>query len=158
MKSVVNGGSWQTRGVTTGKVAETFQARDVMREISTAAHICGDPGLQYDTTINRWNPVKNSGRINATNPCSEFIFLDDTACNLASFNLLKFADESGTFRTEDFAQAVDTMILAMEIIVEDLIKMLDNLGNGYRRGRHSASKTAGKTAAVLRAVADELEL
>jgi ribonucleoside-diphosphate reductase alpha chain len=118
MKATVNGGTWQTRGVTTGKITETLQARDVMREISSAAHICGDPGLQYDTTINRWNPVKNSGRINATNPCSEFIFLDDTACNLASFNLLKFADESGTFRTEDFAQAVDTMILAMEIIVD----------------------------------------
>jgi ribonucleoside-diphosphate reductase alpha chain len=118
MKAVVNGGTWQTRAVTTGKVMDTFAARDVMREISSAAHVCGDPGLQYDTTINRWNPVKNSGRINATNPCSEFIFLDDTACNLASFNLLKFADESGRFLTEDFAQAVDTMILAMEIIVD----------------------------------------
>ena len=118
MKSVVNGGTWQTRAVTSGKVIDTLPARDLMREIATAAHVCGDPGLQYDTTINRWNPVKNSGRINATNPCSEFIFLDDTACNLASFNLLKFADESGTFRTEDFAQAVDTMILAMEIIVD----------------------------------------
>ncbi len=118
MKSVVSGGTWQTRAVTTGKIMDTLPARDLMREISSAAHVCGDPGLQYDTTINRWNPVKNSGRINATNPCSEFIFLDDTACNLSSFNLLKFADESGTFLTEDFAQAVDTMILAMEIIVD----------------------------------------
>jgi ribonucleoside-diphosphate reductase alpha chain len=118
MKSVVNGGTWQTRAVTTGKIMDTYAARDVMREISSAAHVCGDPGVQYDTTINRWNPVKNSGRINATNPCSEFIFLDDTACNLASFNLLRFADESGTFHTADFEQAVDTMILAMEIIVD----------------------------------------
>jgi ribonucleoside-diphosphate reductase alpha chain len=118
MKASVSGGTWQTRGVTTGKVMDTFPARELMREISEAAHVCGDPGLQYDTTINRWNPVKNSGRINATNPCSEFIFLDDTACNLASFNLLRFADDSGTFLTEDFAQAVDTMILAMEIIVD----------------------------------------
>jgi ribonucleoside-diphosphate reductase alpha chain len=118
MQAVVRGGTWQTRAVTTGKVMDTLPARDVMREISSAAHVCGDPGLQYDTTINRWNPVKSSGRINATNPCSEFIFLDDTACNLASFNLLKFADESGRFLTEDFAQAVDTLILAMEIIVD----------------------------------------
>jgi ribonucleoside-diphosphate reductase alpha chain len=118
MKSVVNGGAWQTRAVTTGKVMETLQARDLMGQIASAAHVCGDPGLQYDTTINRWNPVKNSGRINATNPCSEFIFLDDTACNLASFNLLNFADENGRFLTSDFEQAVDTMILAMEIIVD----------------------------------------
>jgi len=118
MKSVLNSGTWQTRAVTTGKITDTLPARDVMREVSSAAHVCGDPGLQYDTTINRWNPVKSSGRINATNPCSEFIFLDDTACNLASFNLLRFADGSGTFLTEDFAQAVDTMILAMEIIVD----------------------------------------
>ncbi len=118
MKSVMSSGAWQTRAVTTGKVMDTHQARDVMRGIATAAHVCGDPGLQYDTTINRWNPVKNSGRINATNPCSEFIFLDDTACNLASFNLLHFADDAGRFLTADFEQAVDTMILAMEIIVD----------------------------------------
>jgi ribonucleoside-diphosphate reductase alpha chain len=118
MKSVVTGGTWQTRTVTTGKVAETLPARDLMREIASAAHVCGDPGVQYDTTINRWNPVKSSGRINATNPCSEFIFLDDTACNLASFNLLNFADANGRFATADFEQAVDTMILAMEIIVD----------------------------------------
>ena len=118
MKAVVSGGAWQTRAVTTGQVMDTLAARDLMREISSAAHVCGDPGVQYDTTINRWNPVKNSGRINATNPCSEFIFLDDTACNLASFNLLHFADEGGRFLTADFEQAVDTLILAMEIIVD----------------------------------------
>ncbi len=118
MKSVLTSGTWQTRAVTTGKVMDTHQARDVMRDIAQAAHVCGDPGLQYDTTINRWNPVKNSGRINATNPCSEFIFLDDTACNLASFNLLNFADDAGRFLTLDFEQAVDTLILAMEIIVD----------------------------------------
>ena len=98
MRAAATDGSWQTRTVTTGEVADTFQARDVMREIAEAAHICGDPGLQYDTTINRWNPVKNTGRINATNPCAEFIFLDDTACNLASINLLRFADEQGRFQ------------------------------------------------------------
>jgi ribonucleoside-diphosphate reductase alpha chain len=118
MKAVANEAAWQTRMVTTGEVADTYQARDLMREIAQAANACGDPGLQYDTTINRWNPVKNSGRIDATNPCSEFIFLDDTACNLASLNLLTFADERGHFLVDDFVQAVDVMILAMEIIVD----------------------------------------
>ena len=80
--------------------------------------MCGDPGLQFDTTINRWNPVKNSGRINATNPCIEFIFLDDTACNLASINLLQFADGSGRFQVQDFEHCVDILGLAMEIIVD----------------------------------------
>ncbi len=118
MRSVETGGSWQTRAVTTGEVLESHVARDVMNEISSAAHLCGDPGLQYDTTINRWNPVKESGRINATNPCSEFIFLDDTACNLASINLVRFADERGSFQAADFAHCVDVMSLAMEIIVD----------------------------------------
>jgi ribonucleoside-diphosphate reductase alpha chain len=117
-RAVETDGVWQTRAVTTGEVIDTLKARDLLREIAEATHICGDPGLQYDTTINRWNPVKNSGRINATNPCSEFIFLDDTACNLASLNLLRFADEQGRFRVDDLRRAVDTMILAMEIIVD----------------------------------------
>jgi ribonucleoside-diphosphate reductase alpha chain len=118
MKAVERDAVWQTRAVTTGEVMETYPARDVLREIAEATHVCGDPGLQYDTTINRWNPVKNTGRINATNPCSEFIFLDDTACNLASLNLLGFADERGRFRTDDFRHAVDVLILAMDIIVD----------------------------------------
>ena len=117
MRSAATGGTWQTRSVTSGEVMETLGARDVLNEIAEAAHLCGDPGLQYDTTINRWNPVKNTGRINATNPCAEFIFLDDTACNLASINLLGFSDERGRFETEDFKQCVDVMILAMEIII-----------------------------------------
>jgi ribonucleoside-diphosphate reductase alpha chain len=118
MKAVEKDGPWQTRAVTTGEVVDTLAARDLMLEIAESTHVCGDPGLQYDTTINRWNPVKNTGRINATNPCSEFIFVDDTACNLASFNLLHFADDAGCFKVEDFRQAVDVMILAMEIIVD----------------------------------------
>jgi ribonucleoside-diphosphate reductase alpha chain len=118
MRAVETDGVWQTRAVTTGEVMDTHRARELFDEISRAAHVCGDPGLQYDTTINRWNPVKNTGRINATNPCSEFIFLDDTACNLASLNLLRFADEQGHFNVEDFRRAVDTLILAMEIIVD----------------------------------------
>ncbi|MFQ5698333.1 MAG: vitamin B12-dependent ribonucleotide reductase [Myxococcota bacterium] len=118
MRAVETDGPWQTRTVTTGEVAETLQARAVLREISEAAHVCGDPGLQYDTTINRWNPVKNTGPIRATNPCSEFVFLDDTACNLASLNLTRFCDEEGRFQVDDFRHAVDLLILAMEIIVD----------------------------------------
>jgi ribonucleoside-diphosphate reductase alpha chain len=117
MKAVETDASWQTKATVSGEVVDTLQASELMHEIADAAHVCGDPGLQYDTTINRWNPVKETGRINATNPCAEFIFLDDTACNLASINLLQFADERGRFRTEDFKQCVDTLILAMEIIV-----------------------------------------
>ncbi len=117
MRAATTNGTWQTRSVTTGEVMDTYAAGDVLREIAEAAHLCGDPGLQYDTTINRWNPVKNTARINATNPCSEFIFVDDTACNLASINLLRFADERGGFRVEDFKHCIDVMILAMEIIV-----------------------------------------
>jgi ribonucleoside-diphosphate reductase alpha chain len=118
MRGVETGGPWQTRAVVSGEVVDTLDARDVMQEIATAAHVCGDPGLQYDTTINRWNPVKNTGRINATNPCSEFIFLDDTACNLASLNLLQFCDQDGSFAVEDFRHAVDVLTLAMEIVVD----------------------------------------
>jgi ribonucleoside-diphosphate reductase alpha chain len=118
MRAVETDGSWQTRAVTTGQVMDTHRARDIMNEIAEATHVCGDPGLQFDTTINRWNPVKNSGRINATNPCSEFIFLDDTACNLASINLLKFADGGGRFQVADFEHCVDVLSLAMEIIVD----------------------------------------
>ena len=118
MRAVENDGSWQTRAVTSGEVIDTLSARELMTQISEASHRCGDPGLQYDTTINRWNPVKESGRINATNPCSEFIFLDDTACNLASLNLLAFCDAEGNFIEEDFRHAVNVLILAMEIIVD----------------------------------------
>ena len=117
MRCAATGGTWQTRGVTTNEVMDTYGARDLLHQIAEAAHLCGDPGLQYDTTINRWNPVKNTGRINATNPCSEFIFLDDTACNLASINLLRFADEQGRFDVEGFKHCVDVLTLAMEIIV-----------------------------------------
>jgi ribonucleoside-diphosphate reductase alpha chain len=117
MRAAESGGVWQTRAVTSGEVMETLAAREVLHEIAEATHVCGDPGLQYDTTINRWNPVKNTGRINATNPCSEFIFLDDTACNLSSINLLRFADAQGRLQVDDFVHCVDVLSLAMEIIV-----------------------------------------
>jgi ribonucleoside-diphosphate reductase alpha chain len=118
MHAALAGGRWETRSVTTREVLDTLAARDVLREMAEAAHVCGDPGIQYDTTINRWNPVKASGRINASNPCSEYMFLDDTACNLASLNLMAFLDESGEFDVEAFRRAVALTILAQEILVD----------------------------------------
>ena len=118
MHSALAGGKWETRSVTTGKVVDEFKARDLLTEMSEAAHQCGDPGVQYDTTINRWNPVKASGRINSSNPCSEYMFLDDTACNLASLNLLTFLDDSGEFDIAGFRHAVRLTILAQEIMVD----------------------------------------
>jgi len=111
-------GAWDTRAITTGEVVETLKAREILRSMADAAHVCGDPGIQYDSTINRWNPVKASGRINSSNPCSEYMFLDDTACNLASLNLMTFFHEEQGFRVEDFRRAVAITILAQEIIVD----------------------------------------
>ena len=118
MAAAEAGRDWQTRAVTTGKVIETLKARDVLREMAEAAHVCGDPGIQYDSTINRWNPVKSSGRINSSNPCSEYMFLDDTACNLASLNLMTFVDETGGFQVEDYRRAAGLTILGQEIVVD----------------------------------------
>src|SRR5690606_30415436 len=95
MRAVVLDGDWTTRAVRDGTPTDTLRARHRLREIAEAAHLCGDPGLQFDTTINAWHTCPNSGRINASNPCSEYMFLDDTACNLASLNLLRFLDENG---------------------------------------------------------------
>ena len=93
MRAVVEDGEWQTRYVTTGDVAKTYRARQLMRDIAQAAWDCADPGMQYDTTINDWHTCSNTGPITASNPCSEYMHLDDSACNLASINLLKFLDE-----------------------------------------------------------------
>ena len=117
MNKVVEGGKWTTRKVTTGEPANTYDASHILEEISLATHICGDPGLQYKDTINRWHTCKNSGPINASNPCSEYVFLDDTACNLASINLLKYRKEDGTFDLEGYLHTIDILITAMEIIV-----------------------------------------
>ena len=117
MKAVENDGDWVTRYVTDGAPHRTYRARELMRQISDAAWVCGDPGMQYDTTIQDWNCVANTAKINATNPCSEFVFIDDTACNLASLNLMKFIDTDGTFLVEDFKHAVRVTISAQEMIV-----------------------------------------
>jgi len=118
MRAVEDDGWWETRQVTTGELAGRIRARELMRMIGEAAWVCGDPGMQYDTTINRWHTCKTSGRINASNPCSEYMFLDDTACNLASLNLLRFVDKDGVFDTEAFSHAVHIMILAQEMVVD----------------------------------------
>lgn len=117
MQAVEAGGQWQLRSVTTGEVVRTVAARDLLREIATAAWECADPGVQFDTTINRWHTASVTGPINASNPCSEYMHLDNSACNLASLNLLKFIDGDGVFDVRAFAQAVRISIVAQEILV-----------------------------------------
>ena len=102
-----------------GQPVKRLKARDLMRQIAEATHQCGDPGMQFDTTVNRWNPCRNTARINASNPCSEYMFLDDSACNLSSLNLMKFVGPDGQFDVEAFRRAVDTLILAQEILVDN---------------------------------------
>ena len=118
MRAVDADGDWQTRFVTSGEVSETFRAREVMKMIADAAHFCGDPGMQFDTTINAWHTCPNTGRINASNPCSEYMHLDDSACNLASINLMKFLGENGELDTFSFRHAVDVLITAQDILVD----------------------------------------
>jgi len=118
MKAYLDDGEWSTTFRTTGEIHKTYKARRLMRDIAEAAWRCADPGMQYDTTINRWHTCKASGRIDASNPCSEYMFLSDTACNLASLNLLKFMKEDGSFDLEAFYQVVDIILLAQEIIVD----------------------------------------
>jgi len=119
MRAVIDDKEWKTKAVVDGRTIETYKARDMWRDIADAAWICGDPGLQFDTTIQDWNVVPNTGRINATNPCSEFVFLDDTACNLLSLNLMKFQTDQGTFDVERFRRAVDVCFTGQEILVSN---------------------------------------
>ena len=118
MHGVLSDGDWQTHEVLTGNSCDNYKAREILHAMAEATHVCGDPGVQYDTTINRWNTVKASGRINASNPCSEYMFLDDTACNLASLNLMQFLDEDGRFDVESYRRAVAITILSQEIMVD----------------------------------------
>ena len=141
MRAVASDGEWTTRAVVDGHPMETLHARTIMHEMAEAAWVCGDPGIQYDTTINDWNPVSNSARQHATNPCSEFSFIDDTSCNLASLNLMKFVREDGEFDIEGFRYASRVTITAQEILVDNASyptpKITDNshlfrpLGLGY---------------------------
>jgi len=118
MQAVLDDGEWTTRARTGGQPVESFRARDLMREIGDAAWVCGDPGMQYDSTINDWHTCAATDRIYASNPCSEYMFLDDTACNLASLNLLKYYDPQRGFDVDSFRHACEVVISAMEIIVD----------------------------------------
>ena len=119
MQAVVEDREWKTRYITTGEVCESYKARDLLRMIAEGTYLCGDPGMQFDSTINDWHTCSNTGRINASNPCSEYMHLDNSACNLASLNLLKFLRDDGVFDVESFRRAVDVMILAQDILVDN---------------------------------------
>ena len=118
MSAVERDAEFSTRTVKDRKPVKTYQARDLMNKIAENTWACGDPGMQYDTTINKWHTSKNSGRINASNPCSEYMFLDDSACNLASFNLIKFVSPGGQFDIAAYRHAIEVVTTAMEIIVD----------------------------------------
>src|SRR5688572_7911609 len=130
MRAVLDDGDWHTRSVTTGEIMDTYKARDLMRQIAEGTWVCGDPGMQFDTTVNDWHTCPNTARINASNPCSEYMFLDDSACNLASINLMKFIkgadqasrgsdDNEGEFDFNGFEAACRTFITAQEILVDN---------------------------------------
>ncbi len=134
MYAVVRDTDFSTRAIRDGAVVNTFKAKDLLKKVSEATWQCGDPGMQFDTTINRWHTSKNTARINASNPCSEYMFLDDSACNLASLNLLKFAP-NGTFDVEAYRHAVDILITAQEIIVDNAgypTEMINKNSHDYR--------------------------
>jgi ribonucleoside-diphosphate reductase alpha chain len=112
MRAVLDDGLWQTKAVTNGEVVDTYRARDLMRAIAEGTWVCGDPGMQFDTTVNEWHTSPNTARINASNPCSEYMFLDDSACNLSSLNLMTFVKEDGEFDVDAFRAACRTLITA----------------------------------------------
>jgi len=119
MQAVQEDREWKTRYVTTGETCATYKARELLRMIAESTYFCGDPGMQYDSTINDWHTCSNTGRINASNPCSEYMHLDDSACNLASLNLLKYLRDDGVFDTESFRRAVGIVTLAQDILVDN---------------------------------------
>jgi ribonucleoside-diphosphate reductase alpha chain len=134
MYAVVRDTDFSTKSIRDGSVVTTYKAKDLLKKISEATWQCGDPGMQFDTTINRWHTSKNTARINASNPCSEYMFLDDSACNLASLNLLKFAP-NGTFDVNSYRHAVDVLITAQEILVDNAgypTEMIGKNSHDYR--------------------------
>jgi ribonucleoside-diphosphate reductase alpha chain len=135
MKAVVEDRDFSTRYVTNGEPAKSYRARDLMRKISEAAWQCGDPGMQFHTTVNKWHTSKATAPINASNPCSEYMFLDDSACNLASLNLMKFLSPDGKFDVEDFRQAVDVTITAQEILVDNASYPTERIGRNSHNFR-----------------------
>jgi len=135
MEAVEAGEDWHLTARTDGSPVKTLDARDLMNQIADAAWRCADPGVQYDTTINRWHTCPESGRINASNPCSEYMHVDNSACNLASINLMKFRREDGSFDAADFAHTVDVVFLAQEIVVGPSSYPTEEIGDNARRFR-----------------------
>ncbi len=135
MRAVENDEDWKLTSRVTGEAIETVTARELMREIAQAAWRCADPGVQYDTTINNWHTCPESGRINASNPCSEYMHVDDSACNLASLNLMKFRRPDGTFDVASFEHAVDIVLLAQEIVVSPSSYPTEQIGDNARAFR-----------------------
>ncbi len=135
MQAVVDDADWHLRAVTTGEIVKTVRARDLMRQIAQAAWECAAPGMQCDTTINRWHTAANTGRINGSNPCSEYMHLDNSACNLASLNLLKFLDAQGRFDVEAFKHAVEVVFTGQEILVGNADYPTKPIGETSRRFR-----------------------
>jgi ribonucleoside-diphosphate reductase alpha chain len=117
MQAVVDDNDWDLKSVSTGKVVKTVSARDLMRQFSTAAWKCADPGMQFDTTVNKWHTTPKAGRINGSNPCSEYMHLDNSACNLASINLLKYLRDDFSFAIDEFKHTVELLFTAQEILV-----------------------------------------
>ncbi|MHB8079288.1 MAG: vitamin B12-dependent ribonucleotide reductase [Candidatus Krumholzibacteriia bacterium] len=135
MKAVVDDGTWTTRAVRGGEPMGTWRARDLMRMIAEGTHVCGDPGMQFDTTINDWHTCRRTAPIRASNPCSEYMFLDDSACNLASLNLMKFRRPDGEFDLGAFRHAVHVVLVAMEILVDNSSYPRPTIGENSRRFR-----------------------
>ena len=135
MQAVLEDRDWKLKAVTTGESLETTRARDLMRDIALAAWECADPGMQYDTTINEWHTCPASGRINASNPCSEYMHLDNSACNLASLNLMKFLDADGNFDVRSFRRATEIVFTAQEIVVGESDYPTDKIGENARAFR-----------------------
>jgi ribonucleoside-diphosphate reductase alpha chain len=135
MQAVVDDADWHLRAVTSGEPVRTVKARQLFRQIAEATWECADPGMQFDTTINRWHTAANTGRINGSNPCSEYMHLDNSACNLASLNLLKFLGTDGSFDVEGFKAAVQVVFTAQEILVGNADYPTEKIGENARRFR-----------------------
>src|SRR2546430_8789186 len=135
MQGYLDDRDWKLKAATTGEALETVRARDLMRDIALAAWECADPGMQYDTTINEWHTCPASGRINASNPCSEYMHLDNSACNLASLNLMKFLDADGNFDVRSFRRATEIVFTAQEIVVGESDYPTDKIGENARAFR-----------------------
>ena len=141
MEAAENDADWHLTARTDGSTVETIRARKLLRDIAEAAWKCADPGVQYDTTINSWHTLPNTGRINASNPCSEYMSIDDSACNLASLNLMKFRREDGELDVAALEHAIDVVFLAQEILVGNSSYPTPQIEGNARRSASSASAT-----------------